>query len=58
MGLCISMCISQDTTIGEREPPTSLRFPRKKPKPIVITNRPRSIRFHEQNNLFGIINNE
>ena len=49
MGLCISMCITQETTIGEREPPTSVRFPRKKPKPIVIIpNRPRSIRFHEQ----------
>lgn len=50
MGLCISMCISQDTTIGELEPPISVRFPRKKPKPIVIVpNRPRSIRFHQQN---------
>jgi len=47
MGLCISMCINQDTTIGEREHPTSVKFPRKKPKPIV-PNRPRSIRFHEQ----------
>lgn len=50
MGLCISMCINQDTTIGEREPPTSVRFLRKKPKPIVIIpNRPRSVRFHRQN---------
>ena len=46
MGLCISMCISQDTTIGEREPPSSVRFPRKKPAPIVVVpNRPRTTRF-------------
>jgi hypothetical protein len=50
MGLCISMCVNHDTTIREREHPTSVRFPRKKPKPIVIIpNRPRSIRFHQQN---------
>ena len=50
MGLCISMCISPDTTIREREPPSSNRFPRKKPTPIVLVpNRPRSIRFNQQN---------
>ena len=50
MGLCISMCVNQDTTFGEREYPASVRFPRKKPKPIVIIpNRPRSVRFHQQN---------
>lgn len=50
MGLCISMCFNQDTTVGELKPPSSLKFPRKKPKPIVVVpNRPRSIRFHQQN---------
>lgn len=50
MGLCISMCFNQDTTNGERNPPSSVRFPRKKPTPIVVVpNRPRSIRFHQQN---------
>ena len=50
MGLCISMCVNQDTTIRERELPISVRFPRKKPKPIVIvSNRPRSVRFYHKN---------
>lgn len=50
MGLCISMCVNQDTTIRESEYPTSVRFLRKKPKPIVIIpNRPRSVRFYQQN---------
>ena len=50
MGLCISMCFNQDTTIGECNLPSSNRFPRKKPTPIVLVpNRPRSIRFNQQN---------
>jgi len=50
MGLCISMCINQDTTIAAPEQPSSVKFPRKKPKPIaIISNRPRSVRFHQQN---------
>lgn len=49
MGICISlsMCTSDDTII-EEDKVSSVRFPRKKPKPIIIVpNRPRSTRFRE-----------